>query len=67
MRLKPGEYSLGLWLGRTNVEDIDGILHAVSFRVEPDFENIGHTAIFPGVYQCAFDVDMSPIETVTSE
>lgn len=55
LRLKPGEYSIGVWLGRTNVEDIDGILHAVSFRVEPDLSAMQHTAIFPGTYQCRFD------------
>lgn len=55
LRLKPGEYSIGLWLGRTNVEDIDGVLHAVSFQVEPDLTTTQHTAIFPGVYQCRFD------------
>lgn len=55
LRLKPGEYSIGLWLGRTNVEDIDGVLHAVSFRIEPDLATTQHTAIFPGVYQCRFD------------
>lgn len=58
MLLKPGEYSIGLWVGRTNAEDIDGIHQAVTFNVEPQLDDIRHSAVFPGVYQCRFDVNI---------
>lgn len=57
--LRPDEYTLGVWIGRTNAEDIDGILHAVSFMVEPQLDFIQHSANFPGVYQCRFDASVS--------
>lgn len=52
--LKPGPYSLGLWLGRHNVEDIDGISYVTSITVEPDISNLKHSINFPGIYQCRF-------------
>lgn len=54
LRLRPGSYPIGLWIGRTNVEDIDGITYATTLVVEPDLENLMHSAMFPGVYQCEF-------------
>lgn len=56
--LKPGEYLVGLWLGRASVEDIDGITYAVSFMVEPDLSQLQHSSIFPGVYQCEFSAEV---------
>jgi lipopolysaccharide transport system ATP-binding protein len=52
--LRPGEYSLGFWIGRTNVEDIDGVFHAVALTVEPNLIEVHHSAVFPGIYQCRF-------------
>jgi hypothetical protein len=52
--LKPGVYFLGLWLGRHNFEDIDGISYVTSFTVEPNVDNLKHSINFPGVYQCQF-------------
>jgi len=52
--LKPGVYLIGLWLGRSHVEDIDGIQYVTAVSVEPDPEQPLHSESFPGVYQCAF-------------
>jgi lipopolysaccharide transport system ATP-binding protein len=56
--LRPGSYNLGLWLGRQGMEDIDGITTARTFNVEIDPERTRHGTIFPGVYQCRFDLDV---------
>ena len=55
VRLKPGTYLVGLWMGRTNVEDIDGILYAATLAVEPDPQQLRHSEQFPGAYLCAFE------------
>ena len=54
VRLKPGSYLIGLWMGRGNVEDIDGILYAATLEVEPDPQQLQHSEQFPGAYLCAF-------------
>ena len=54
LRLKPGTYLVGLWMGRGNVEDIDGILYAATLEVEPDPQQLQHSEQFPGSYLCAF-------------
>jgi lipopolysaccharide transport system ATP-binding protein len=54
VRLKPGTYLVGLWIGRGNVEDIDGILYAATLEVEPDPQQLQHSEQFPGSYLCAF-------------
>ena len=54
LRLKPGTYLVGLWMGRGNVEDIDGILYAATLEVEPDPQQLQHSEQFPGPYLCAF-------------
>ena len=55
VRLKPGTYLVGLWMGRGNVEDIDGILYAATLEVEPDPQQLQHSEQFPGSYLCAFE------------
>jgi lipopolysaccharide transport system ATP-binding protein len=52
--LKPGTYLIGLWMGRTNAEDIDGITYAATFEVEPDPRRLQHSEQFPGPYLCPF-------------
>jgi hypothetical protein len=52
--LKPDTYLLGLWMGRRNVDDIDGITYARPFTVEIDPSETKHFQIFPGVYQCRY-------------
>jgi len=52
--LRPGIYLLGLWMGRHDVEDIDGITYATSLSVEPNPEGMISSINFPGVYQCRY-------------
>src|SRR5260221_293133 len=52
--LRPGEYRLGLWMGRAGAEDIDGISAAISFSVNPSYDDVMHSTVFPGPYQCRF-------------
>ena len=53
--VRPGNYLLGLWLGRANIEDIDGILYAKQFSVEidPYLSESAHN--FPGIYLCNYN------------
>ena len=62
LRLKPGTYLVGLWMGRRNAEDIDGITYAATLDVEPDPRELRHSEEFPGAYLCAFQhsVAISP-------
>jgi lipopolysaccharide transport system ATP-binding protein len=55
VRLRPGTYLIGLWMGRTNAEDIDGILYAATLDVEADPQELRHSEQFPGAYLCAFE------------
>ena len=69
VRLKPGTYLVGLWMGRGNVEDIDGILYASTLEVEPDPQQLQHSEQFPGSYLCAFRhsvVVAAPAATIES-
>ncbi len=61
VRLKPDVYTVGLWLGVINLEDIDGIRYATSFRMEAKKEDILYTRPFPGVYACEFDYTLEDI------
>jgi lipopolysaccharide transport system ATP-binding protein len=54
LRLRPGSYLVGLWLGRANDEDVDGITYASAILVEPDPHELKHAQLFPGVYQPRF-------------
>jgi lipopolysaccharide transport system ATP-binding protein len=56
--LKPDKYLVGLWMGRPNIEDIDGITYASSFMVEVDTRKTLHSQVFPGWYQCQFQVQI---------
>jgi len=62
--LRPGTYLIGLWTGRPNVEDIDGITYAKSFSMEIDPVEIKHHQVFPGVYQCEFSqsIEVEPCD-----
>ena len=55
VRLRPGMYSAGLWLGIANVGDFDGIQCATSFQMEAAREDILYAEPFPGVYSCEFE------------
>lgn len=56
--LKPDTYRLHLWIGRRNIEDIDGIPFAKAITVEVNPARLRHFQIFPGVYQCDFSHDL---------
>lgn len=56
--LKPGRYSINLWLGRGGVENMDHVEDAVAYHVEEDSMSIKHTETFPGIYQCRFTEHM---------
>ena len=61
IRLKPDNYTVGLWLGTLNVGDIDGIKYATSFKMEANHEDILYTSPFPGVYAPEFEYKIDKI------
>jgi lipopolysaccharide transport system ATP-binding protein len=60
--LKPGEYYVGLWLGRHSVGVADHIENAASFSVMESDENSQHYVIYPGVYLCRFEENISVLQ-----
>jgi hypothetical protein len=57
--INPATYSVGIWLGRTNAEDIDASTCAASLTVESD-PHAGHgSQRFPGFYLCRFTHEVS--------
>ncbi len=62
LRLRPGSYSIGIWMGRRNEDDIDGIAHAVNFSVDPAFDAPRSAPVYPGTYQCQFDIDIQNLK-----
>jgi len=52
--LKPGLYTVGLWIGIANQEDIDGVRYATSFKFEGRREDFLYSKPFPGVYTCDY-------------
>jgi lipopolysaccharide transport system ATP-binding protein len=55
VRLRPGTYSAGLWLGIINVGDFDGIQCATSFQIDAEREDLLYSQPFPGIYACNFE------------
>src|SRR6266852_5869 len=53
--LRPGQYLVGLWLGREEMEIIDHIEHAVTLDVMEGEESSQHVIVFPGLYLCRFE------------
>jgi hypothetical protein len=53
--IRPGNYLLGLWMGRANIEDVDGIMYAKQFSVEIDPFTSDSAHNFPGIYLCNYD------------
>ena len=53
--LRPGVYILGLWMGRTNIEDIDAITYAKQFSVEVNPDTVESPHVYPGSYLCKYD------------
>jgi len=52
--LRPGKYSVGLWLGRHNMESIDHIENAIMLEIMESEETSQNSVIFPGTYLCRF-------------
>ena len=55
--LKPGEYILGFWAGVPNT-DVDCMHDSARFRVEQAIDTKLYSIVFPGFYQCRFDVEV---------
>jgi hypothetical protein len=53
--LKPGKYSIGLWIGRHNMESIDLLDNAYMLDVMEGEETSQHSVIYPGIYLCRFE------------
>lgn len=60
--LKPGQYFVTLWLGWQAMGVIDHVEHAGAFNVVEGEESRQHTIVFPGVYLCRFEHDVSIIQ-----
>jgi lipopolysaccharide transport system ATP-binding protein len=52
--LRPGDYSVTLWLGRGRIEIIDHIADAVAWSIHQAPDASKHPVLFPGIYQCRF-------------
>jgi lipopolysaccharide transport system ATP-binding protein len=57
--LRPGKYFIGLWLGRHTMETVDHVEHAVTLDIVEGEESSRHSVIYPGVYLCRFEGDVS--------
>src|SRR5450432_3607214 len=57
--LKPGKYFVGLWLGRNGIGGIDHVEQAATLDVMESDESNLHSIIYPGVYLCRFEHDVS--------
>lgn len=55
VRLKPGIYTVAVWMGAFANYEIDAAKYAASFEVDARREDILYTSPFPGVYSCEFD------------
>jgi lipopolysaccharide transport system ATP-binding protein len=65
--LRPGKYFVGLFIGRDAMEVIDHIEHAVTLDVAEGEETAQHSVVFPGVYLCRFEQDLSISQTSLSK
>ncbi len=53
--LRPGQYFVGLWLGRQAMETVDHIEHAILLEVAEGKESGQHSVVYPGLYLCRFE------------
>ncbi len=65
--LRPGQYLVGLWLGRAEMETIDDVEYATSLDFIESEETSRHTETFPGMYLCRFEENVSVLEPVPAE
>jgi lipopolysaccharide transport system ATP-binding protein len=59
--LRPGQYLIGLWLGREGSVSIDYVEHATTLNVAEGAETSGHTILYPGRYLCRFEKHVSVV------
>jgi lipopolysaccharide transport system ATP-binding protein len=65
--LKPGQYFLGLWLGRQEMEVMDHVEHAATLHVMEGENDSEHPIIYPGVYLCRFEEEVSIFQPSLAE
>lgn len=58
--LKPGLYTLGVSLGRPELEDFDTIEHAGTLEVAVDPDAAQATLTLPGAYTCRYKTELIP-------
>jgi homopolymeric O-antigen transport system ATP-binding protein len=52
--LKPGSYTINLWIARPGIESIDMVERAGVLTIHEDTTDVRHPETFPGLYQCRF-------------
>jgi lipopolysaccharide transport system ATP-binding protein len=65
--LRPGQYLIGLWIGREGTETIDHLEHACALDFAEGDETSGHPVIYPGKYLCRFEQNASIVESAPRE
>jgi len=65
--LKPAMYTIGLWLGRDQIEETDHIERAAMLTIAPRTESQVHSVLFPGPYLCRFKSSISLVEPSLSQ
>ena len=62
VRLKPDNYTVGLWLGILSDIEVDVVRYATSFKVETQKKQVIHSAPFPGIYECEYSENIEIIK-----
>lgn len=53
--VKPGLYSISLWMGRSGIDPIDTVEYAAQFEVVQNNTSVQHTETYLGPYVCNYD------------
>jgi len=56
--LRPGQYLVGLWIGREGSVIIDYVEHAATVDFAEGEETKGHAIVYPGRYLCRFEQEV---------
>jgi lipopolysaccharide transport system ATP-binding protein len=57
--LRPGQYFVGVWLGRHAMEVLDHVEHAIILDVAEGDEHKHTPIVYPGLYLCRFEKQIS--------
>ena len=57
--LRPGQYLIGLWIGREGSNNIDYVEHAGTVDFAEGEETKGHAILYPGRYLCRFEEEVA--------